>query len=100
MFGLGSREAVVQALLREEPRGFGAPCGVDELVATLGRVQPSATAEHDGGALVVRLPDGAAGADRGAERVETLAFALGWRTAAGAPGTQRGTMLRFVPMTP
>jgi coenzyme F420-0:L-glutamate ligase/coenzyme F420-1:gamma-L-glutamate ligase len=100
MFGLGSREAVVQALLREEPRGFGAPCGVDELVGALGRVQPSAAAELDGSTLVVRLPDGAAGGDRGGERLETLAFALGWRAAAGPSGTESGTMLRFVPMTP
>jgi len=100
MFGLGSREAVVHALLREEPRGFGAPCGVEELLDTIGRVQPAAVAEVDRDAVVVRLPDGAGGGEGGLERLETLTFALGWRATTAPSRSETGTMLRFVPRTP
>jgi len=102
MFGLGSREAVVHALLREDGRGFGGPCGAGEVVATVRRVVPTVEVETQGERVVVRLPapdDGARWGTR--ERVETLTFALGWRRVRGAsPGPEPDAVLSFVPAGP
>jgi coenzyme F420-0:L-glutamate ligase / coenzyme F420-1:gamma-L-glutamate ligase len=103
MFGLGSREAVLQALLRDEGRGFGEPAAVADLVDALGRVLPGAAVRVSGEGEVeveVAPPASAEAGERrlGAseERATTLAFALGWRTTTGASDAP----LRFCPMRP
>jgi coenzyme F420-0:L-glutamate ligase/coenzyme F420-1:gamma-L-glutamate ligase len=101
MFGLGSREAVLHALLREEHRGFGDPAPVEDVVATLEQVVPGAVvaASPGGEALEVSLPRPPVGDERrlGAleERATTLAYGLGWRRTEGGDAG-----LRFVRMRP
>jgi coenzyme F420-0:L-glutamate ligase/coenzyme F420-1:gamma-L-glutamate ligase len=83
MFGLGAREAVLQALVRTQGRGFGAAASTEEVVATLQQVVPEATfLTSTGGAEVkLRLGDDVGPRRLGAleERVTTAAVALGWR---------------------
>jgi coenzyme F420-0:L-glutamate ligase/coenzyme F420-1:gamma-L-glutamate ligase len=95
MFGLGSREAVLQALLGEDDRGFGAASTPEELASALGRVVPGARVRPTRGRVDVRLPAGAEDetAARTA-RAETLAHAFGWRRQ------EAEALLRFVPATP
>jgi coenzyme F420-0:L-glutamate ligase/coenzyme F420-1:gamma-L-glutamate ligase len=95
MFGLGSREAVLQALLREDDRGFGTASTPEELASALGRVVPGARVRPTHGRVDVRLPAGAED-ETGARtaRAETLAHAFGWRRQEAA------ALLRFVPATP
>jgi coenzyme F420-0:L-glutamate ligase / coenzyme F420-1:gamma-L-glutamate ligase len=102
MFGLGSREAVVQALLRSDERGFGGPGGPAELAAMLHRVVPEVDVERRGQVLVVRLHQALPEERRAdAVRAETLAFAYGWRREPDADArTGPETVLRFVPATP
>jgi coenzyme F420-0:L-glutamate ligase/coenzyme F420-1:gamma-L-glutamate ligase len=103
MFGLGSREAVLQALLREDARGFGDPAQAADLVAALKQVAPAAAFEESAaeGAVVVTLPAGSDWNDRalGAleERVTAAAFGLGWRRT---PDRTTDAALRFAPTSP
>lgn len=96
MFGLGSREAVVAALLRDDQRGFGGPAPAHEVISSMARVVPGAKVISEPPAVLVHP-----GADEGAEtavvreRLTTLGFALGWREEVGPPD-----LLRFVPRTP
>lgn len=100
MFGLGSREAVLRALRREDVAAFGSPAGADEVADVLAgladgasvravapdRVEVHVPGSRDEPAVVVRL--------------ETAAFALGWtveRPSPEAPGT---LLLRFAPAGP
>ncbi len=117
MFGLGSREAVLRALTREEPRGFGSPATPEDLVAALLHVVPGAAvlaADGAEDAVTVTLPAVEDLRRVGAleERTEAAAFALGWRRVRdgrdvqAASGPERSadmtldTCLRFVPMRP
>lgn len=100
MFGLGSREAVLHALTREDGRGFGEAVAADELLLALRRALPS-EASVSGTDDQVEVTLTASRSDQrrlGAleERARTLAFALGWRPTvpeADAP-------LRFRPVRP
>jgi coenzyme F420-0:L-glutamate ligase/coenzyme F420-1:gamma-L-glutamate ligase len=102
MFGLGTREAVLQALVRTDGRGFGEPATVDELVGALAHVAPDVSVRRSPAAeaqVEVDLPTAAPDQRRlGAleERVTALAFGLGWRrTPEGADAP-----LRFRPVRP
>jgi coenzyme F420-0:L-glutamate ligase / coenzyme F420-1:gamma-L-glutamate ligase len=102
MFGLGSREAVVEALLRRDGRGFGDPADVYAVAETLSRVAPEATVsvDADGDRVEVALPalgDRAQGALE--ERTAALAFALGWRPS-GPHGESAAGRLGFAPAAP
>ncbi|HEX6877692.1 MAG TPA: coenzyme F420-0:L-glutamate ligase [Nocardioidaceae bacterium] len=102
MFGLGSREAVLHALLREDERGFGSAVPLDELVAALGQVVPavSVSVSPAGDAVEVTLTTSTGCDERrvGAleERACVLAFGLGWRRTAGGADSP----LRFRPVRP
>lgn len=107
MFGLGSREAVLHALLRDEGRGFGQPTSAQDLAAALVRVLPEATvaAVSDQHAVEVTLPAEAEAGPRRlgavAERAKTIGFALGWRPSPDMAGVHgEGPVLRFVPVHP
>jgi len=107
MFGLGSREAVLHALLREDPRGFGAPSSAEELVSALEQVLPGATAVPAavGERVEVTLPAvSEVGVRRlGAleERADVVAFGLGWRrTPDPADSHSDGARLLFLPAAP
>jgi coenzyme F420-0:L-glutamate ligase/coenzyme F420-1:gamma-L-glutamate ligase len=94
MFGLGTREAVLQAL-GDGPavgRGFGAPAPVEELVAALESVL-------GGAAAIGRLPGPAVTVDpldpdpraqgRTEARAEAVARAHGWLPGTGGPTVLR-----------
>jgi len=106
MFGLGSREAVLHALLRDEGRGFGQPASADDLAAALEQVLPEATvAAEDERSVEVTLPAEAEAGPRRlgavAERAKTIGFALGWRPSPDTAGVHGdGPVLRFVPVHP
>lgn len=107
MFGLGSREAVLHALAREDRRGFGQPATAEDVVATLTRVVHEGTvaAEDAPEAVTVVLPPATEVGDRllGAleERACAAAFSLGWHLALDGPGTVSDSpALRFVPIAP
>jgi coenzyme F420-0:L-glutamate ligase/coenzyme F420-1:gamma-L-glutamate ligase len=98
MFGLGSREAVLAAVVADPSarRGFGAPAPADEAAGLLGTVAGTGVAVVDG-RLVVPLPNlepRALGAWE--SRVTVAAFALGWAVADNDPAT----LLSFAPATP
>jgi coenzyme F420-0:L-glutamate ligase / coenzyme F420-1:gamma-L-glutamate ligase len=102
MFGLGSREAVVEALLRRDGRGFGGPAAAYDVVETLNRVAPEVTVSvaADGDRLEVALPalgERALGALE--ERARALAFALGWRPTGPYDESETGR-LGFAPAAP
>jgi coenzyme F420-0:L-glutamate ligase / coenzyme F420-1:gamma-L-glutamate ligase len=102
MFGLGSREAVLESLLRREARGFGGPAAAYDVAEDLSRVAPEATVSVDaaGDRLEVVLPalgERALGALE--ERVRALAFALGW-SPSGPHGESEAGRLRFAPTAP
>ena len=105
MFGLGSREAVLQALVRDDCRGFGDPAPVEDLVAGLRQVLPGAAVEDPTSTGVdVCLPVSPALDERrlGAleERATAVAFALGWRRTTAPDRPHMGAVLRFVPTPP
>jgi coenzyme F420-0:L-glutamate ligase / coenzyme F420-1:gamma-L-glutamate ligase len=98
MFGLGAREAVLAALLAEDPRGFGAPSPPADLAADLERVTSGrVVVAAASGELVVQLdgPDRELGLLEA--QVRAMAFAHGWRTAEPT-GTQ--PLVRLRPATP
>jgi coenzyme F420-0:L-glutamate ligase / coenzyme F420-1:gamma-L-glutamate ligase len=102
MFGLGSREAVVEALLRRDGRGFGGRAAAYDVAEALSRVAPEAmvSVTADGDRLEVALPplgERALGALE--ERTTALAFALGWRPSGPHDESQAGR-LRFAPADP
>lgn len=113
MFGLGAREAVLAALLRTEPRGFGAAADEETLVASLGEALPGAVRRETdprGDCLVTVVgtgrgddPAGARAAGATVERAATLAHALGWVLLTeehGEGGEAPVTRLRFTPAGP
>ncbi|HEU4512618.1 MAG TPA: coenzyme F420-0:L-glutamate ligase [Nocardioidaceae bacterium] len=101
MFGLGSREAVMHALVREDRRGFGAPSSAEDLAAALSRAVPAAGVSVSPGGVRLEVRLGDLGDERKAgaaeERAETVAFAHGWGRAGDEA---RDGMLSFVPVTP
>lgn len=91
MFGYGSREAVLAALVGDESSRapFGAPAGHDEVAAAV--VSLGIELVESAPDAVVAAPDGPAAA----ARIEALAHAHGWR---GVPGSTPGAgALRLVP---
>ena len=87
MFGLGSREAVVQALQEDVGAvGFGAPAGEDDVAAAVTAVT---------GRVPRPLPGGCLGADGDATALRALARAHGWRAVADEGGS-----VRLLPPTP
>jgi coenzyme F420-0:L-glutamate ligase/coenzyme F420-1:gamma-L-glutamate ligase len=98
MFGLGAREAVLVALLADDPRGFGTPSPPAELAAALARLTSAPPVVPGDGELVVEL----AGSDReqGAleARLRAVAFAHGWRSATEVTGSR--ALVRMRPATP
>lgn len=107
MFGLGSREAVLQAAVRTDGRGFGAPAAADDLAAALTTALPEAVVavEHDDPATVVLTLPPEAEADArllGAleERAGAVAFGHGWAVAGDPATSGHGQPLRFVPGSP
>ena len=102
MFGLGTREAVLRAVTRDDPRGFGATATVDEVTAALDGLGAAVRVRVEGAAAVeVELLAGTA-RQLGSleERARVLAFAHGWHAPAAAPDTGSGARLRFEPATP
>jgi coenzyme F420-0:L-glutamate ligase / coenzyme F420-1:gamma-L-glutamate ligase len=102
MFGLGSREAVLEALLRREGRGFGSPAEAHDLAHAISRVAPGTTVSvgASGHLVEVALPP-LGERDLGAveERMTTLAFGFGWRPE-GPDGESGPDGLGFVPTAP
>jgi hypothetical protein len=101
MFGLGTREAVLQALLGGPGPGFGVPAAAAELVSALTAVAAPGAAQVDataGAPEVVVEPLPADPLERGRlqGRLEAAAYAHGW---APAPH-QEGQRLRFRPLLP
>ena len=97
MFGLGAREAVLEALHEVDRRGFGSACSPAELVRHLSRLSdPDGVRLEEPALVAVRL----AGTDRqqGATeaRLRAAAFACGWHAD---PVTDE-PLVRFRPGTP
>jgi coenzyme F420-0:L-glutamate ligase/coenzyme F420-1:gamma-L-glutamate ligase len=80
MFGLGSREAVVAALAREDRAAFGAPALAADLVDALTSCGFAATADATG-VRVDGPPD---------ERLAALLFAYGWTVVSEGPRSGSG----------
>jgi coenzyme F420-0:L-glutamate ligase/coenzyme F420-1:gamma-L-glutamate ligase len=83
MFGLGAREAVVEAVAAAAgtvPPGFGVPATPAEVLAALGSALPhlEVRADDEGG-IVVHLPAEPFEAGRQAARAGALLTAHGWR---------------------
>ena len=115
---LGAREAVLHAVRRREPRGFGAPSPAQTLAGALAEGLAGAAAGEpgsdvvvadDGTAVTVDLPgatDAASGRALGRleERATTVAYAHGWHAAGAVPRVADATgarvVLRFVAATP
>lgn len=99
LFGYGSREAVLRALLgRDEDRApFGAPVPADELLDALEQLWPGAATGPDAGhAITVTVPD----ADV-LVRIGVLAFSSGWQLfAPPAPAPDPPIRVRLCPGTP
>ena len=103
MFGLGAREAVLAALLAEDPRGFGSPSSPAELAADLELVMGSrALVSEVGGELVVELDGDEHELGALDARLRAMAFAHGWQVTADPTGDPTGTrpLLRLRPATP
>ena len=85
MFGLGAREAVLEALQEGDRRGFGSACPAGELVEHLSRLTDPAGVRLEGAARVVARVDGSE-RQRGATeaRLRAVAFACGWRSDRAA----------------
>jgi hypothetical protein len=97
MFGLGAREAVLEALHEVDRRGFGSACPSAELVQHLSRLtDPDDLRAEDPARVTVRL----VGTDRqqGATlaRLRAAAFACGWQAD---PATDE-PLVSFRPGTP
>jgi coenzyme F420-0:L-glutamate ligase/coenzyme F420-1:gamma-L-glutamate ligase len=88
MFGLGSREAVVRALLGDldDAAWFGAPAGADDVAVAVAAVTGRVPAPAPGGGL---------DAEGDLRLLRVLAHAHGWRAATGEDG-----MVRLLPPTP
>ena len=100
MFGLGAREAVVQALASGDARGFGAPAPASTLVAALEvvtRGMVRAVVAPDGRRVTVELavPDPRS-RGRLEARLEALAHAHGWV----AQDTEADDRVILVPRVP
>lgn len=106
MFGLGAREAVQQAAVRTDPRGFGGPAPADDLRAALVLVMEEAAAgvAVTNGTLEVMLPPREEVGDHrlGAltERASAVAFGHGWVRAAVPGEPLPDAPLRFIPTNP
>ena len=118
MFGLGAREAVLHAVRRREPRGFGAPSPAQTLAGALadglagaaaGEPRSDVVVADDGTAVTVDLPGATDAASARAlgrleERATTVAYAHGWHAAGAVPHVADATgarvVLRFVAATP
>ncbi len=103
MFGLGSREAVLNALHGEDPRGFGAPCSAVELVGQLAALAGSAVVRVEGSGARPEVTARLVGSEREkgatAATLRAAAFALGWLARAdGDP--EEAVLLRFRPASP
>lgn len=97
MFGLGSREAVMQALLGGDARGFGAPAGVAEVALALGAVASPDLVHTDATGVVVEpLPADPLECGRLLARLEAATTAYGWTLEPRGPGDR----LRFRPRLP
>jgi coenzyme F420-0:L-glutamate ligase/coenzyme F420-1:gamma-L-glutamate ligase len=98
MFALGTREAVLHALLGTRPEAFGAPAAAEELVEALAALVPGAAAERRAGEVLVELrPAGASRDDACLARLAALAHAYGWRLEHDA---SPAAAVRFRPATP
>ncbi|HLN78647.1 MAG TPA: coenzyme F420-0:L-glutamate ligase [Nocardioidaceae bacterium] len=105
MFGLGAREAVVQAASRVDLRGFGQPAGSDHLREVLEQVLPGATVSTGADMVHVALPAVAKVGERGLgaleERACAVAFGHGWtRLVQECDERSADAVLRFTPVTP
>ncbi len=107
MFGHGAREAVLNAVLGEGRRGFGAPATAETLADWFRRVDRTPVVDVvSENRVEIALPDGDdPAAQRGAGNLEarlvSLAFALGWERSAPQPRPAEVTAtLRFRPATP
>lgn len=98
MFGLGAREAVVQAVNGAETRGFGAPASSEVLVAALTPLAEGPAAISTAGTeVVVELSAlDARGAGRLEARLDAVARAHGW-SSAGTRGADRLTLRPRLP---
>jgi coenzyme F420-0:L-glutamate ligase / coenzyme F420-1:gamma-L-glutamate ligase len=99
MFGLGSREAVLEALLRRDERGFGSPAEAHDLAQAISRVAPGTTVSVTAGGHLVEVtlpPLGQRELGALEERTTTLAFGCGWRPR-GPEGESGAGRLGFVP---
>jgi coenzyme F420-0:L-glutamate ligase/coenzyme F420-1:gamma-L-glutamate ligase len=83
LFGLGAREAVMHALLEDEPRGFGAAAPADVLLDALDALDASPRVD---GADVLAIAG---------PRVRAAAFAHGWEVAE-----ESRDLLRLRPRVP
>jgi len=98
MFGFGSREAVVAALVRRDAAVFGAPAAAADLAAAITEVLASTVdvdARHDLVSTYLSAPFDDELAD-----LHTLAFAFGWSLEVDDIDGPSGIDLRFRPACP
>jgi coenzyme F420-0:L-glutamate ligase / coenzyme F420-1:gamma-L-glutamate ligase len=99
MFGLGARDAVLAALLADDPRGFGARSSPAELAAVVELVTGGTAASHEtDGDLVVEAEGDQRDLGVLEARLRAAAFAHGWLTTVDTTGTRATIRLR--PATP
>lgn len=80
MFGLGAREAVLEALREDDRRGFGSMCGSGELAEHVDGLVDHADVRVEGPELVTVRLSGSERQQGAAEaRLRAAAFACGWR---------------------
>ncbi|MBD8868728.1 coenzyme F420-0:L-glutamate ligase [Nocardioides donggukensis] len=97
LFGLGAREAVVQALAGGAGHVFGAPAAAEDLAAALDRVLPGALLPSDGSDLRLQVT-GPEAESRTALRM--LAHAFGWLVSEDPRSADGAATLRLRPSTP
>jgi coenzyme F420-0:L-glutamate ligase/coenzyme F420-1:gamma-L-glutamate ligase len=97
MFGLGAREAVLQAVLAGDRRGFGAAAGADELVAVLaatlgqdGRAAPGSDDDAPDWVHLELTGDDERAAGRAEARATAVAHAHGWEPVTLGSGVVTG----------
>ena len=96
MFGLGAREAVLAALHGTERRGFGTSAPAADLVAALTSLGGSASVAREDGTVTAVLSGDERARGGLQARLETAAFALGWRPV----GDVASKLVRFEPAGP
>lgn len=99
LFGLGAREAVIQAVAGDPSARsvFGAPVPLEELAPMLADALGADLLRRPDGSATVTVPTTAAG---GVPRLHVVCFALGWEVVESSADPEVGVEATIRPVTP